>query len=34
MAGDGHEIANHSYSHQNLALLTPTSVERELCAPP
>ncbi len=31
MAEEGHEVANHSYSHPNLALLTTSSVERELC---
>ena len=31
MTGEGHEIANHSYSHPNLTFLTPTGVERELC---
>lgn len=31
MVREGHEVANHTYSHQNLALLTPASMERELC---
>ena len=31
MRNEGHDVENHSYSHQNLALLTPASVERELC---
>lgn len=31
MAADGHEIANHSYSHPNLALLPESGIERELC---
>jgi peptidoglycan/xylan/chitin deacetylase (PgdA/CDA1 family) len=31
MADEGHEVANHSYSHQNLTQLTATAVERELC---
>ena len=31
MVSEGHEIANHSYSHPNLTFLTPTGVERELC---
>ena len=31
MVSEGHEIANHSYSHPNLTYLTHTGVERELC---
>jgi peptidoglycan/xylan/chitin deacetylase (PgdA/CDA1 family) len=31
MADDGHEVANHSYSHPNLALMSESGVERELC---
>lgn len=31
MVADGHDVENHTYSHQNLVLLTPPSVERELC---
>lgn len=31
MASEGHEVANHSYSHQNMTFLSPVSVERELC---
>lgn len=31
MASEQHEVANHSYSHQNLALLSAPAVERELC---
>jgi len=31
MAADGHEVGNHSYSHPNLALMSESGVERELC---
>ncbi|MDX1931628.1 MAG: polysaccharide deacetylase family protein [Capsulimonadales bacterium] len=31
MANDGHELANHSYSHPNLTFLPRTGIERELC---
>ncbi len=31
MDREGHEVANHSYSHPNLTMITPTMVERELC---
>lgn len=31
MFDNGHEIANHSYSHPNLTYLTPSAVEAELC---
>jgi peptidoglycan-N-acetylglucosamine deacetylase len=31
MTDEGHEVANHSYSHQNLSLIRATEVERELC---
>ncbi len=31
MIADGHEIANHSYSHPNLTYLDAVGVERELC---
>ncbi|MBC8143418.1 MAG: polysaccharide deacetylase family protein, partial [Armatimonadetes bacterium] len=31
MFDDGHEIANHSYSHPNLTYLTPLAVQAELC---
>ncbi len=31
MFAEGHEIANHSFSHPNLTYLTASAVERELC---
>ncbi|MGC4044666.1 MAG: polysaccharide deacetylase family protein [Armatimonas sp.] len=31
MIADGHEIANHSFTHPNLTYLTPAQVQRELC---
>ena len=31
MIADGHEIANHSYSHPNLTYLDHNALERELC---
>jgi peptidoglycan-N-acetylglucosamine deacetylase len=31
MDAEGHEIANHSYSHPNLTLLSQPAIERELC---
>jgi peptidoglycan/xylan/chitin deacetylase (PgdA/CDA1 family) len=31
MLAEGHEIANHSYTHPNLTYLTPAQVQRELC---
>jgi peptidoglycan/xylan/chitin deacetylase (PgdA/CDA1 family) len=31
MHDEGHEIANHSYSHRNLTLLSAVDVEREFC---
>lgn len=31
IAAEKHEIANHSYSHQNLTFMDPYNVERELC---
>jgi len=31
MFNNGHEIANHSFSHPNLTYLTPSAVEAELC---
>lgn len=31
MFNEGHEIANHSFSHPNLTYLTASAVERELC---
>lgn len=31
MDSDGHEIANHSYTHPNLTYLTPDAVRKELC---
>ncbi len=31
MIAEGHEIANHSYTHPNLTYLTPAQVQRELC---
>jgi peptidoglycan/xylan/chitin deacetylase (PgdA/CDA1 family) len=31
MVRDGHEIANHSYSHPNLTYLSKVEVQRELC---
>lgn len=31
MDDDGHEIANHSYTHPNLTYLTPDAVRKELC---
>jgi peptidoglycan/xylan/chitin deacetylase (PgdA/CDA1 family) len=31
MVRDGHEIANHSYSHPNLTYLSRVEVQRELC---
>ncbi len=31
MNTEGHEIANHSYSHPNLTFLTPDDVRKELC---
>lgn len=31
MLADGHEIANHSFTHPNLTYLTPAQVQRELC---
>ncbi|MES2461300.1 MAG: polysaccharide deacetylase family protein, partial [Armatimonadota bacterium] len=31
MVRDGHEIANHSYSHPNLTYLSQVDVQRELC---
>jgi peptidoglycan-N-acetylglucosamine deacetylase len=31
MDAEGHEIANHSYSHPNLTFLNQSAIERELC---
>ncbi len=31
MLAEGHEIANHSFTHPNLTYLTPAQVQRELC---
>ena len=31
MDTEGHEIANHSYTHPNLTFLTPDTVRKELC---
>jgi peptidoglycan-N-acetylglucosamine deacetylase len=31
MDAEGHELANHSYTHPNLTFLTPENVRRELC---
>ena len=31
MDAEGHEIANHSYTHPNLTYLTPDAVRKELC---
>lgn len=31
MVAEGHEVANHSYSHQNLTFMDQAAVERELC---